>query len=220
MFNIKCSKCKSKISRNFDFCPYCGFNIKKNKEGLLDEVSDMENVFSNPSFNIGNLNSIIGEIRKEMLNAEKSTKKPVIKEGGGIPQRFASGFNITISTKNGGRPMIDIKQIGQPMKDNQKRVQEKQEIFQNISEEDSEKISKLPRVEPKSKVRRMSNSVIYEIDLPGVNSIKDVFINKLNNSIEIRAMGKNKQYGKIIPISLPIKKYYLSDGKLVLELKS
>ena len=30
MFKKKCSKCNSKVGKNYDFCPYCGNNFKTN----------------------------------------------------------------------------------------------------------------------------------------------------------------------------------------------
>ena len=41
---------------------------------------------------------------------------------------------------------------------------------------------------------------------------------KLENSIEIKALAKNKAYVKRIPINLPIINYDFSKEKLVLEL--
>jgi len=51
-----------------------------------------------------------------------------------------------------------------------------------------------------------------------VKSVKDVSIAQLENSIEIKALGKGKVFSKMIPINLPIKNYNLSKGKLTLEL--
>lgn len=211
MFKIICSRCKSKISRNFDFCPYCGWNVKKRGEGLLDEIDDMKGMFSGLNLNVKDINCLFEQMKKEVLREDNREKERI------APKTISSGFSITITSGKGKNPMIDIKTHGMP---SQKITRnEVKEIVQNIPEENVEKISKLPKVEPKSKVRRLSDKIVYEIDMPGVISLKDIFINKLSNSIEIKALSKNKNYSKIIPVSLPIKKYYLSDGKLILELK-
>ena len=55
--------------------------------------------------------------------------------------------------------------------------------------------------------------------MPGVTNLKDIMINKLQNSIEIRAFAKDKAYFKLIPVALAIKKYGLEHEKLILELK-
>jgi hypothetical protein len=65
----------------------------------------------------------------------------------------------------------------------------------------------------------LTNKIVYEIDLPGVTNVKDVIINRLENSIEVKAFAKDKAYFKLIPLSLPIERYHLKEGKLVLELK-
>src|SRR3989344_3748821 len=48
-------------------------------------------------------------------------------------------------------------------------------------------------------IRRFADRVVYEIALPGVKSIKDISITKLENSIEIKAVSKDKAYFKLIP---------------------
>ena len=75
-----------------------------------------------------------------------------------------------------------------------------------------ENFQKLPKKQPETNVRRFSNKVVYEIDIPGVESIKDVSISQLENSIEIKAVAKKNAYEKIIPIGLPISKYDFSKG--------
>ena len=86
-----------------------------------------------------------------------------------------------------------------------------------MSNKNLKRISTLPKEEPSTKIRRLANKVIYEINLPEVKSINDVSILRLENSIEIKALAKNKAYFKSIPINLPIINYILSEGKLVLE---
>ena len=68
-------------------------------------------------------------------------------------------------------------------------------------------------------MRGFSNKIIYEIEIPGVESIENVSIVQLENSIEIKAFSKDIGYEKILPINFPISKYQLSNGKLILELK-
>jgi hypothetical protein len=88
----------------------------------------------------------------------------------------------------------------------------------SLSGESLDKFSKLPREEPLTDMRRLSDKIVYEILIPGVKSLKDISINKLENSIEIKAVSKDRAYFKIIPINLGIKGYNLLKGKLVLEL--
>jgi HSP20 family molecular chaperone IbpA len=94
----------------------------------------------------------------------------------------------------------------------------KSKSFDNLSSEKLKKFSKLPKEEPKTNIRRLSNKVIYEVDLPGVKSAKDISILNLEKGIELKAVSEKKAYLKSIPITLPILAYKLSKGKLFLEL--
>ena len=82
----------------------------------------------------------------------------------------------------------------------------------------SSKFTNLPKEEPKTSIRRFSDKVLYEIEMPGVKSIKDVAIVQFENSIEIKALAKEKIFYKLIRVSLPIKKYNFEKEKLLLEL--
>ena len=87
-----------------------------------------------------------------------------------------------------------------------------------ILEKEMKKEVKNQNFQPKTNIRRFSDKIIYEIEMPGVKSQEDISIIKLESSVEIKAVGKNKAYLKLIPINFPITKYDLSNGKLVLEL--
>ena len=81
-------------------------------------------------------------------------------------------------------------------------------------------MGKLPRETPTANVRRLGDLVIYEINIPGVKSLKDISISQLENSIEIKAIAKDKAYLKLLPVSLPILNYNLEKDKLILELEA
>ena len=54
----------------------------------------------------------------------------------------------------------------------------------------------------------------------GVVDVEDVLINQLENSIEIKALSKDKVYSKTLNINLPILSYELEKGNLILELQA
>ncbi len=153
-----------------------------------------------------NLNNQFGDIDKDL----QKSKKPGLKKG---------GISISISTSGDKPPEIKVRSFGNIP---QFKEQEKEIINENktpkLPKINLNKFSELPKEEPETNIRRLANRVIYEIKLPGVKSVKDVSISQLENSIEIKALGKNKIFSKIIPINLPIKNYNLSKGKLTLEL--
>jgi HSP20 family molecular chaperone IbpA len=156
------------------------------------------------------LNSTIKMVEKEM---EKSMKN----ENKGIP----SNFELYI---NGKRiPPEKIKITNQKIGNNQKKnseINEEEKLKRvSFSQENKNLFLKLEKKEPSTSIRRLSNKIIYELNVPGVESINDISIIQLENSIEIKAIGKKFGYEKILPVSFPISNYYISEGKLILELK-
>jgi len=217
----ECSKCKRKIDKKYSFCPYCGSDLSTKGEeedrGMLGKNDFMPfmneiklPIGLNALFNslIKNLSKEFdGQLNKNYFSDEKSKK---VKK---------DGISISISTFGNGPPKIKVTQLGEKPK---LQVQEepKEKIKQNtFTKEKIKKFASLEREEPKTDIRRLSNKMIYEIKIPGVKSLNDVSIIKLENSIEIKAISKNKAYIKTIPINLPITDYNLSEGKLILELE-
>lgn len=245
MFGRKCPNCGKKTGKDFEFCPYCGFELAGRGEGLLDEIEEAD---GSEALALGDIESLTKELGKSMgfdfidkfpfnqivkklsKDIEKQFKdidrgiaakkirgreETVQHDGAEIKKTtFPGGFSIQI--KMGGPEHMPLeaftasKQLKKPAQQTRQRKTNKKE---------QERLLNLPRKEPEAKVRRLTDKIIYEIYLPGVESIKDVMVNKLENSIEIKAISKDRAYFKLIPISLPIEKYYLKEGRLVLELK-
>ncbi len=212
MFTRKpCKNCGNKISAKYDFCPYCGNSFEgRENYGMLgknDSVNNFEN-FTNSFFGSfggkmlgkifeGTMKMLEKEMQKEIKNKTKYPRTNM--------QLFINGKRINLDGQT-----QHIQQIRKPQ-------QIKEMPLNNLSQKSLKKISTLPKQEPLTNIRRFSDQVIYEIDMPEVSSIKDVSIIKLENSIEIKAIAKNKVYVKLIPINLPITNYKLSQGKLILE---
>jgi HSP20 family molecular chaperone IbpA len=223
MFKKKeCQKCRRKIDEKYSFCPYCGNEFDSNKEdnddwGMLgkDDFTSLTNeirlpIGFNALFNsvMKNLNKEFSEqLSKNYFQGEEKQPKKVKKDG----------ISISISTFGDGPPKIKVTQLGEKPK---LEVQEEKEKLKpnTFTKEKIKKLANLKREEPQTNIRRLSNRVVYELEMPGVKSLDDISIIKLENSIEIKAISKNKAYVKIIPINLPITNYNLSEGKLILEL--
>ncbi len=214
----KCGKCGKKIEEKYDFCPYCGNRILEEGQnedwGMLgkNDFMPLNNVKLPLGFNTL-FNSLIKNLSKELDKEMMNNNFNEIRKQNDMKK---DGISISISTFGDGPPKIKVTQMG----NNQKIPKEKIEpIKQNFfTDSQIKNFSSLKREEPKTNIRRLSNKVVYEIEMPGVKSTEDISIIKLENSIEIKAISKNKAYAKIIPINLPIKKYNLSNGKLILEL--
>tara|TARA_Y100000034_G_scaffold68038_1_gene82123 strand:- start:3922 stop:4584 length:663 start_codon:yes stop_codon:yes gene_type:complete len=212
MFEKKeCKNCGEKISNKYRFCPACGnCTSKKNKRddfGMLgenDSINEFEN-FSNSLFSGGG-GKIIG---KMLENAMKLLEREMQKE---MKRK-------NLQPKVDYKMFIDGKRINLNHKNPEKIKNEKKEIHSSeLPQGNWKKFLELPKKEPSTNVRRFSDKIIYEINMPGVKSEKDLSIIKLENNIEIKGVSKNKAYKKLIPMNFPITNYNLSKGKLVLEL--
>lgn len=212
MFGKKCSNCDKKIEKDFVYCPYCAFPVKQQKDkddfGLLGKDDKIGNV---PIVGAGSqgmppgmlpldkiLGSLMNQLGKELGNMR------AINPGG--------NFKIQISTGFPGDPNMIKKQ---PKK--VKRTQNLQKI--NIPAEEVERRKSLPRQEAESNVRRLSDRVIYEIKIPGINKKEQIAIAKLDNSLEIKAYADKICYTKSIPIDADLIQSYLKDDTLFLELR-
>jgi len=217
----KCKNCGEKINDSYNFCPYCRVPMrdffKDDKEwGILgrNDFSPYEEVKLPMGFNML-FNTILKNLNKQFNNfenIENKSKKPKVKKG---------GVSISIHTSGNKPPEIKIKSFGNlpEFKEKEKQIKKKAKGLE-LPMSDPKKFIGLPKEEPKTNIRRFSNKIIYEINMPNVKSIKDVSIIQLENSIEIKALAKNKVYYKVIPINLPVKNYNLSKEKLVLELEA
>ena len=212
MFGKKCPNCAKKVEKDFVFCPYCAFPVKKNAEkdnfGLIGKDDNLGNV---PLIGSGNLGlpipldkligSLMNQLGKELGNANNSQ---------GLPR---GNFKIQIST---GMPM-NPELMKRQQKKQRAKIEKAPKIEIPVKEIERRKI--LPREEAQSNVRRLSDRIIYEIKVPGVDKKEQVVINKLDNSYEIKAYSNNACYTKSIPIDADLIQSYLRENTLFLELK-
>jgi len=175
--------------------------------------------FFEPSFNLGfPFNAIFKQlekqIEKEMRNLDKNMDKSMLDMENPTP--LMGGLTINIDSSN-GTPVIKVSSMKNPP-EREKTPKESVGLRTKITEEKAEEISKLPKEEAKTTVRRLTDRIIYELYVPGVEK-ENIMITKLQNSIEIKAYSKDRAYFKLIPVSFAILNSKLEEGKLVLELK-
>lgn len=202
-----CKNCREKVSSKYKFCPSCGKEIEGyneedwgmlGREDLMEEEDFMRPFFT--GFSGKMFNSLLGNafkmLEKEMKSIEKSPR---------------SNFRLMINGKE-----VKLGQLEQ--KKSLKKEAVKKIPKREFGKEQLKKILELPKKEPKTSLKRLGDKIIYEIEMPEVKSLDDILINNLENSIEIKAIGKSLIYSKTIPINLPITNQELSQGKLILEL--
>jgi len=222
MFGKKsCKRCKEKVSEKYVFCPHCGSlinkNVRKQDLGMLGE-EDFGNEFE--EFQESIFGGVGGKMIGKMFEkAVKMLEKEIEKErknqnSMGDPK---TNFQLFINGKRVDG--LNGKSQGNQNSGKSKKLK-KIPMDLNLPKNELEGFSALPKGEPKTNVRRLSDKVIYEINIPGVKSLKDVSMTRLENNLEIRARTKNKAYSKMIPVNFPIIDYNFSKGKLLIEMDS
>jgi len=211
MLKRKCPGCAKKIEKKYNFCPWCGQSIKGHREeedfGLLgrtDSVNNMNQVPKNqPQLPFG-LEKIMGGLIKQLEQELSGMDKQ-----NGMPK----GFNIRIQTGNPNQ---------NPNQNQINTNQHPQEMTPQpvITEKESTRRQTLPKQEAESKVKRLSDKIIYEINTPGVKNKEDIIITKLEQGFEIKVYTKDTCYTKTIPLQIEIIGYTIKDNKLIVELKN
>lgn len=223
MFDKKCDKCKNKIKKDFDFCPFCGNSLGSDYDnedfGLLGKNDFLDENFS-PDLGGSFIDKIFNQTMKMMEKQMKNLAEETNNQN--KPQRIPmSEINPDLNVQF----FVNGKRVFPPQQEQIHNLQNQQQIIparvkvKKMPLEKLERFAKLKRLEPASKVRRLGNKVIYELEVPGVNNLDDVLINRLENSIEIKALARDKSYSKILNINLPIIRYGLDKGNLILELQ-
>jgi len=192
-----------KIEKKFNFCPYCGVSFKTRDErenfGMLGRNDSSERVVEELKlpFGInGIMNSLVKQLESQLGNMD-------LGEGCGLPK------NVKIRIARGPQ----MRQI----------VQEEPEKIDEvpiISGEENNRRASLQREEVKSRVRRLADRIIFEMETPGVKKKKDVVITKLASGLEIKAYSKDKCYVKFIPLTVEVIEYSVRDEKVFVELKA
>ncbi len=228
MFGKKrCPNCSEKISNSYNFCPYCRAPTNETNDffegndkdwGLLgkdDSFSPRNNEMMLPSGFGALFNTLMKSLNKQVKELEKSEKQDNKRPKQKIKK---SGIGISIHTSEGRSPEIKVTSFGNTPNYKEKKGRKRNEAkLLQLPSTNSKKFLGLPKEEPTTNIRRFSDKIIYEINMPGVKSIEDISISQLEKSIEIKALGEDKVFNKIIPLNLPIKKYNFSKKKLILE---
>jgi len=215
-----CRKCGSNVADKYEYCPYCGnsLNKKRKKEnfGMLgaDDNFGVSEDFNDIKFPAGFnmlLNSLLKNLEKQFRNMEED----ISSEEEDNKKMRKGGIRINISTF-GDSPKVKMNSLGKGNKRKQKR--KRAPSLTNLSPDKFKKFAKVPKKEPETNVRRLSDKVVYEINMPGIKSLNDISIMNLESSVEIKAISNNKAYSKIISAGgLPLSDYKFYKGKLVLE---
>ena len=202
MFKKKCPSCANKIEKKFNFCPYCGVSFKARNEqtnfGMLGRNDSQGKVQEELKLPFGMnkiMNSLVKQLENQLGNMDMG-------DGQGMPK----GVKIRVAR-------------GPPMRQVIREEPGKVEEVPMVSDEENDRRAGLKREEVESKVRRLADRIIYEMETPGVKKKKDVILTKLASGLEIKAYSKDKCYVKFIPLTVEVIEYSVQDEKVFVELK-
>lgn len=220
----KCVDCNETIKKDFEFCPSCGNRLKNSDDsfGMLgrnDRVTDEQN---NPARSL--LGGLAGGVLGKMLGSTmRILEKELQKEMQNPQQRKTPNtkFELFVNGKKIDPKNIKVtKQPAHQLNEKGQKTQSQSQPSIALPENKLKKFSKLPQEEPDTNLRRLADSIIYEIELPGVKSESDISVRTIENTIEVRAESKDKAYLKTISVGLPVINYEFSEELLTLELEA
>ncbi len=201
-----CSECGSGIKSDFTFCPYCGLDLYNPEEDMRDfgmlgkEDSDQNEMEEQLVSNLGLTDKILGSLINNLMK--------------NIDQQFRNYEKTEIRTLPNG---IKIN-IGVPRSIKPQQV--KQKLPDKVTDEQIKKMGSLPRVTAKTDIKRLNDKLIYELNTPGLSSINDVIVSKLESGYEIKAIADKKIYVNSLPVNLPLNGFSISDNKLLVEFRA
>jgi len=123
-------------------------------------------------------------------------------------QRSRNAITIRIDSRGFGEPHIHV--LSKPFRTEQNEPYQTRKQRRRL-------VGKI--IEPEVNVKRLAKEMIITIPLPGVKSEKDIELNRLENSIELRAFAGDRGYFKIlnIPKSHKLIERSLNNSKLNLR---
>ena len=204
--SVKCENCRSKIKGKYSFCPYCGSNLANEEKnfkdyGLLGKGEEL-----GMPMEMGFTDRIIGSLVNSLMKNLDKQFNQLDKEFGKVDRAEIRSFPNGIKIKIG--PVAEAAQTKKP----------KERTFKNqITQEQIDKMSSMPRAKAEAKVKRINDKVIYELNIPGIQSAQDVFISKLESGYEIKAIGNKKVYVNSLPVNLPLQSLSIDNNKLLVE---
>lgn len=212
---MHCPGCGGKVEAGWRFCPNCGEGLKV--RGIIERfpsIMDFQDLFVD----------VEREFRRtEELFKEVELKEPRL-EGLKRPWKRGRGVSIRITSGTGKEPKVEIETFGNLRG-------EEEEIMRRFGiTEGKRKIlagEKRPRrpvpsvlEEPETEVEQLEDKLILRIEVPGVRSMGDVDIRKMQESIEVRAYAEEKAYFTLssIPPGSRVLSTRLEGNELVIEI--
>jgi len=226
---LYCPRCHERIQESWSFCPRCGaklptaagFSEQPYKTPFAEMVKDIEKQVKD---------ALGGDLSRDIeffdLKPEFMKKNPLFRSG---------GFRVKITRAGDGPPDIDIKAFGDIDQKTAERIEEAIRSHSKTSPARVESVvEEYPKAakeetpprhvsefsEPRCETRWVGDHLVVDLDLPDVESAKDIEIRKLGESIEVKAFAGSKGYFKIlgIPKEAKLLSKRFSKNKLTLKI--
>lgn len=171
--NKHCPCCAEKVGKDWKYCPHCGTQLHRPMD-IFEEVEEAFKEF-------------------DKFFSPRFFKFPSFPFRGG-------GISITITSKSGEEPKVQVSTFGD-YKLFEPEIKQRLGVKPKVKEVEMEE-AKAPAVteEPEMVVEQLNGKQVLKLKLPGVRSVEEVDVRKLEQSIEVRARVGNKAYFKLIPI--------------------
>ncbi len=203
---MHCENCGLELTKEWRFCPGCGFRFAGRKDVFTAVFGDM----------FSKLGREMQPGRSMEKHMEVLDLTPFLRQPG------SAGFSVKITRTGRNQPEVSVQTFG-----NMNRQKIEQQIQRQLGVRPQEEVPQHtgytrpePRVteEPKAAVAQKDGKVAVDIELPGVAD-RDVEISELENSVEIKAMAGDKAYFKIItkPKNTRLLAHRFEKGKLTVE---
>ena len=202
----KCTRCEGKLKEEYSFCPYCNLDLRNPDADMQDfgMLGKNDNIFGAPLIGGGEMGISDSVFKSIFNNVVKMMENQM--------------NNLNVDNENMDKPEITQLPNGVQIRIGPRVHKHKHETkLRTISDEQRERMSKLPRGQAKADVRRLSDKVIYELSTPGVDNVEDIFVSKVESGYEVKALGKKKIYFNSLQVGLPLRKYSIKDSKLTME---
>ncbi|MBW6461869.1 MAG: zinc ribbon domain-containing protein [DPANN group archaeon] len=212
MVAMYCHKCGKMVEDHWDFCPSCGSSvIKPIKFKRPSSVLPLDNLVDSFKRQFDEINKFM---ERDLHGLEKDFEVFNLRSEKN-PKIIRNGFSVSISSGTGQKPKIDIKTFGDIDKTKLAEEFKKNLGLKGVNINDAIIKSTIPNLpeeqllnkkipsvteEPKTDIKRLSDKIVIDIELPDIESDKNIIVNMLSSSIELKAIGKKKMYFKIMQI--------------------
>jgi HSP20 family molecular chaperone IbpA len=216
---MNCQVCGSRMEKGWGFCPRCGSRASGDFFGeifsrMRKELAEMNRLMEK-DIEAFDLSPWFREIER---------KAPARPKG--------SGFTIKIVQSGGGKPDISVRTFGDVDKGKLGREIEGLGALQGTGKPVSRGLfrpkpakqeialkGRMRTEEPRTSVASSASKVMVSIQLPGVKSDRDIEICELEDSVEVKALAKDRAYFKILtkPARFRVSKRSFANGVLEME---